>query len=230
MAIIQLGDVVVGIRGSVGGVTYSAAGAGAYARGWARGPARRTTAQQYPVSRLTGLGALWLTLTDEEREAWGDFKTMGPEVVTNSLGQVILLSGWQWFCKLTARQYLFTESPTLTAPEFSFWDPLPTFAAAVSAAGACTVSYTGSPDYFGARYAVIYMAWSTSAGQVRATRARRLVKADAAPGSTSMTFTTQAHALWPSLPVGGRATVFVAGQDVDGVRSQWGEASCVITA
>lgn len=116
MAIIKLGALIVGLRGTIGGVTYSANGNGLYAKTWAKPTQPETPSQTQRRARYSTLAQNWASLSGAQRAAWNALTAAPPEVVTNSLGDVITLSGWQWFTKIVTRRKLVTATPSYLAP------------------------------------------------------------------------------------------------------------------
>jgi len=100
MAIVKLGALLTGIRGSVGGVTFSANKAGPYCKLWAAPPrpVREATAAQQGA--LGGLPSEWRALTQSLRDDWDTWAALPAQEKTNSLGEAYYCSGWNWFCEL----------------------------------------------------------------------------------------------------------------------------------
>lgn len=122
MAIVKLGTTVVGIRGTVGGITFAANRAGNYARAWGRGPAAQTQARQLSNSRFGQLGAWWQALSSAQRDGWDALALLNPEPTYNSLGELIALSGFDYFTRCNGRR-LSKGLPVLTdAPSGSAAD------------------------------------------------------------------------------------------------------------
>ena len=105
MAVVKFGTTVVGLRGTVGGVTYSAGKSSSYAKQWAQGSNPRTSIQQKNRAALTRCGAAWWALGSTLRADWDAFGLVAPEVIKNRLGEVIHLTGWQWFVKVNQRLF-----------------------------------------------------------------------------------------------------------------------------
>lgn len=116
MAIIKLGATVVGIRGTAGGLTFSVNGSGPFVKAWGGARHKRTLKQSTQRSNIGDLAQRWRALTGAQRTAWNALTAAPPEVVTNSLGEVIALSGYQWFCKVVGRRQLVTATPSYLAP------------------------------------------------------------------------------------------------------------------
>jgi len=104
VAIIKLGALVAGIRGTVGGVTYTAGKSGPYARAWAKGANSRRQGQQLTRGRFSALGTAWQGLTASQRSGWDTLAAADPEPTYNSLGELEVLSGWQYFLRVNARR------------------------------------------------------------------------------------------------------------------------------
>lgn len=116
MAIIKLGSLVVGIRGSVGGVTYSQALGGPYAKAWGRGNNPRSQLQQRNRGQFGGLPAAWQGLTGTQRTAWDGFAAGDPEPTFNSLGEAVVLSGFNYFVRCNSRRLANAQGLIFDAP------------------------------------------------------------------------------------------------------------------
>lgn len=141
MAILEFGGGVTAMRGTVGGVTYSGNGNGAYCKGWSRGPRGGSARQIDCRYRVTSLGAAWRGLTDVERAAWNALTAAPPETVTNSLGVTVALSGFQWFSKMVLRQLVWTSTPTLTWSGVTATPTLTSLYCTYSIGGVCDVGW-----------------------------------------------------------------------------------------
>lgn len=106
-------------RGSVGGLTASRNRSGAYFR--AR--VKPTQVPSDPRSRaradLGSQASAWNSLTKPQRDAWNDVATTWTAV--NKLGEVVKLSGFNWFCRANALLSL-TGQPNVIVPP----DDIPT--------------------------------------------------------------------------------------------------------
>jgi hypothetical protein len=97
MAIAKLGATVVGLRGTIGGITYSANRSGPYAKSWST-PRRRATPRQQTVRTYPSfLATSWQALTPVQRAAWATYAAAAGQAKTNSLGQTYYASGWNWY-------------------------------------------------------------------------------------------------------------------------------------
>jgi len=103
MAITKIGAPLSGIRGTIGGITYSANKSGPYAKAWARASNPQTVKQTTERSYLSEMSQGWRDMNDAQRAAWDAFAALGAQELTNSLGEAYYASGWNWFCKCNIR-------------------------------------------------------------------------------------------------------------------------------
>lgn len=103
MAIIKYGALVSGVRGTIGGVTFTAGKSGPYAKMWSRGANPRTELQSNDRLRMSLMPARWRALSDSEREAWDDWAALPANEQTNALGDAYYLSGWESFVRINVR-------------------------------------------------------------------------------------------------------------------------------
>lgn len=116
MAIIKLGSLVLGIRGTVGGVVYSAGLGGPYARAWGRSSNPRAVLQQRSRAHLGGLPGAWQSVSASERSDWDVFAATDPEPTFNSLGEPVTLSGYNYFVRCNVRRLQVGLDVLLLAP------------------------------------------------------------------------------------------------------------------
>jgi hypothetical protein len=116
MANVKLGGIVAGIRGTVGGVTYSANQTGPYARLWSRGSNPRTPLHSITRGRISGLGTLWASMDDAGRAAWSAFAAAPPELDYNAFHDLLNIGGWRWFVRVNQRRQVVGLSPTSDVP------------------------------------------------------------------------------------------------------------------
>lgn len=100
MAILKLGPIVVGVRGTIGGITFSENRSGPYAKNWAAGPKSRSSLQTEQRNKLLAAPGGWRYLTDEQKEEWDYWASEGPQQKTNPLGETYFLSGYQAYMNL----------------------------------------------------------------------------------------------------------------------------------
>jgi hypothetical protein len=179
LAITKLGGVVTGIRGTVGGVVYSANKSGTFVKQWNRGANPRTVFQTTIRSDLSGMGRIWQGLTDAQRADWDTFAATDPEPTTNSLGDAVVLSGWGYFCRLNIRRAQYSlvalEDPP-GAPEDAQPDSMAplTLVVRVPGSGASTITWD-TTNAVANGLGVIMMAFRVGAGTIQASSGYRLV-------------------------------------------------------
>ena len=114
MAIIKLGIMVVGIRGTVGGGTFSANKSGPYVKAWSRGSNPRTDFQTIQRATIAAMPQLWRDLTPAEKTAWDVWALLAAQDRINRLGEIFSASGFNWFTIINTR-LLNIGRPTRTA-------------------------------------------------------------------------------------------------------------------
>lgn len=127
MAILKLGELVAGIRGTVGGTIYSANKAGPFARRWSKGPNPQTSKQTVQRGMMTTHSAPWLALAQADRDDWDTYAAEPAQELTNSLGEAYYASGYNWYCRINthlllsgrARRDVFPPSAAPGAPTLS---------------------------------------------------------------------------------------------------------------
>lgn len=100
MAILKLGVLVTGIRGTVGGTIFSANKAGPFARSWSKGADPHTENQTTVRARLSSHGAKWQDLAQGDRDDWDTYAAAAPQELTNSLGEAYYVTGFNWYCTI----------------------------------------------------------------------------------------------------------------------------------
>lgn len=198
MAIITLGPTITGIRGSIGGSTFSANKAGPYIKAKARGPNPSTTKQSETRGRFITPGPAWAALTSGQRDGWNALTAAPPEIVTNSLGETIALSGFQWFTKIRLRQLAIGDALSDDAPAGS----APAQAAYLNANFYIDTGFNlGYPaGYFPANsWLVLFTAVRLSNTPIQSFSQRKLTYVDSSPPSSELTVYTTFPTVWGSI-------------------------------
>jgi len=232
VAIIKLGALVAGIRGTVGGVIYTAGKSGPYARAWAKGANSRRQGQQLTRGRFSALGTVWQGLTASQRSGWDTLAAADPEPTYNSLGELEVLSGWQYFLRVNARRLklgLSIQDDAATGAGAARPDPMPitVFDCDISGPGYQRLIW----DYSSAP-ADSYMVWlgvlrPTAASVYIPARPRFVRFADYDTGLISIG--SDLVAAFGSLQVGWLATASVYCQSAFGLRSTVETATTEVT-
>lgn len=116
MAIIKVQAPVAGIRGTIGGITYSANKAGPYAKAWSRGSNPKTDFQTAQRRTLSTIPALWNALNGAEQLAWDTFAALPAQDRTNPLGETFSASGYNWFTICNTRLINMGRPPITATP------------------------------------------------------------------------------------------------------------------
>ena len=210
MAIIKLGALVSGIRGTIGGTTYSANGAGPYVRLWQL-PTQPRTPDQVEARRMLGnIASRWRDLTQDQRDDWDTYAASANQELTNSLGETYYASGFAWHCRINTHLELMAEDYDGDAPPDTP-QPTPTidsFAAASGPSGLVRVYFDAS-EFPNANYRLwIYSAVVSSPGR-RTTTNYLLTKIDkpALYGQTYTNIGSEIRALYGELIAGQIAFV-----------------------
>lgn len=138
MAIVKLGATVVGIRGTLGGITFSANKAGPYARIWTKGANPRTPTQSVQRGYVSEMPQAWRALTPVQQAAWDTWAALPAQQKTNSLGLGYYISGYAWFVCINTRLRIMglatrtappagARPPALTATVHQYDDQAPGF-------------------------------------------------------------------------------------------------------
>lgn len=116
MAKILLGPTVIGIRGTVAGITFSQNGGGPYARGWHKPPNQKSTGQITARANLTNWAQQWRTLTSTQKASWNTYAALPAQQLTDSLGQPYYASGFNWYITTQINLAKIGGATTTTAP------------------------------------------------------------------------------------------------------------------
>ncbi len=116
MAVIMFGPLVVGARGTAGGLIFSANKAGPYVRSWSRGSNPRSPLQSNQRGILTDFATNWRNLTQPQRDDWDTYAADPAQDLTNSLGETYSISGFNWYVRINTHLTLAGEAPRDDAP------------------------------------------------------------------------------------------------------------------
>ena len=230
MAIVKFGTSVVGVRGTIGGITYSANASGPHARLWSKGSNPQSVLQSLTRGRISGLGALWAALDSAQKAAWKSFGLAPPETDTNSLGEVFRLTGWQWLVRVNQRRQSVGLTTTSTLPTSSgVAAPLTcTIVASELPAGTVTLGWTGG-DFPAGYSAILMLGLHPTTGLVSKTTGLLQIYAEHEPAGTSADITEAVSTRFGSISAGWTLYAHVYKLRDDGVRSTVTIATCTVT-
>ena len=115
MAIIQLGELISNIRGSIGGVTFSKNRAGQIAKKRSAGRKSYSNNQANELKYQAYVSRQWQILTLTNKNLWNSYALLYPS--TDRYGTVKSLSGFNYFCKVNNLNYKLNNLIMLTPPE-----------------------------------------------------------------------------------------------------------------
>ncbi len=230
MAVIKLAAPVAGIRGTVGGLTYSANKAGPFVRAWSKGANPRTTFQSTQRTQMASIPALWRLLSPAEKALWKTFAALPAQERTNSLGEAFFISGFTWFTLINIR-LLNIGRVTRTAPPVQARPSAPTVSSLVLPflpQQATKVTYPAGefdPDFD----QVIEIEVLLSSGRTVSGQTFLLLKLDQDPPDEDNDFVPSYLQRWNLAGVDVKGFVNLYRQTTDGLRSAAGTASFVST-
>lgn len=120
MAIVKFGPTVIGIRGTIGGMTFTGNKSGSFIKPWKKPVNQYTAKSQSLKSSMSRYGAAWSAMTPSLQADWNALGASPPELDYNSLGIQYWLIGFQWFVRINQRREsqglsLDTAVPTSSA-------------------------------------------------------------------------------------------------------------------
>jgi len=217
MAKVKMGTVVTGIRGTIGGLTFSANRAGNHAHVWTRSGNARTALQAGRRIILSVAAQGWRGLTDGNRADWDTMA--GAEPQYDAFGDVYYLSGFQRYVRFQA--WLKTVGRAATsAPTMEVVPATPTISGFRVSAGALSCKFDYAAGQFGPTWdAVVFVGIGVGHGNIAAPGPMAFIIGSQVPGGTSLTFTTQFFAVYGAVTTLQRAFWAVHRQSIPGFRS-----------
>ena len=116
MAKILLGPTVIGIRGTVAGITFSSNGGGPYARGWHTPPNPRSGPQRTTRSTLARWAVTWRSLSAANQATWTAYAALPAQQLTDSLGQPYYANGLNWYITTQINLAIIGAAASTVAP------------------------------------------------------------------------------------------------------------------
>lgn len=222
MAIIKLGATVVGIRGTVDGLTFSANGSGPYVKGWARGPNPKSPRQAAQRNALAEFASAWRSLTAGQQADWDAYGAAAPQELFNSLGESYFVTGFSWFITINIHLRQAGE-PQRDFPPILPRPVAPTamgfvFISTPPAGLETRVTFlTGDPTL--ALNKAVFLRTFSSAGRLVAAHNFTFMTNEPPNVSDRITFQAEIETAFGNIPTGEKGFVQVFNQDADGQRS-----------
>ena len=221
MARIKFGGTIAGIRGTIGGLTFSANGTGTYVRSWGKGSSKPTPFQAPERSNLGVLPAAWNALTDGEREYWSYWALLPAQERTNSLGDPYFLSGYQAFLWINRQLQTVQRDPVATPPTIPKPAAPTVVTYAVYPSGDTELSFIEfDPDLFDDEDLVLMVEIGPSQSRISRPASRGIILAVQTPGVDTFEFQTEMENLLGTVQVGNTGYLVAHRQTVEGLRSE----------
>lgn len=220
MALIKFGPTVVGVRGTVGGLTFSANLASPYIKAWSPPINRRSTRQSDSRATFGNFATSWGGLSQSERDDWDDYANDAAQELTNSLGENYFTSGFSWYIKINTQLTLAgrasrDDAPTATRPAAPTIDGQQLKTTASGGISLVNVDNT-DPD-FGADVCVKSTYFLTQARGF-ANFGRQFLRCAQPTAAGALTTTGQIADKYGTISLGSRIFYFVSYQDTQGQR------------
>jgi hypothetical protein len=116
MAKVKFAAPVSGLRGSIGGVVFSANRSSNFVKSRTMPSSKQSQALSDTHVAFAALPELWRALTSGQRDDWATWAADPVQEKTNSLGEAYYCTGYQWFMALNNRLLGFYESPIEDPP------------------------------------------------------------------------------------------------------------------
>jgi len=217
MAKVKMGIVVVGIRGTIGGLTFSANRAGNHARAWSKSANARSSLQSGRRVILSVAAQGWRGLTDINRQDWDTLAAVEPQY--DAFGVEYFLSGFQRYVRFQSWLKTVGRAAT-TGPTLEAAPAAPTVTGFQVSKAASTCHFHYAANEFGATWdAVVFVGVGAGHGNIVAPGPMPLIIGSQVPGGTSLVFTTEFMAVFGSVTVNQRVFFAVHRQSITGSRS-----------
>lgn len=220
MAVVKFGTIVTGLRGTVGGIIFTAGKSGPYIRTWAK-PSNPFSEKQSSIrSIMATVAAGWIALSSAQKTAWDVFAALPAQELTNSLGIGYYVSGFSWFVKLNVRLTRMGRTNLTAAPTGS----RPTSPTISS----ITFKITGTTDStitypaveFGPTYDLILgCRIIQTTGPTALAHNFAVILEEQVPGGTTVTFQDELEDYFGTIIDGAKGFAHVYRQSLEGQRS-----------
>jgi hypothetical protein len=203
MAKALFGPTVVGLRGTIGGITFSANKSGPYAKAFGRPPYSAGPKMQLPRGLLVSTARAYAALTPAEKAAWKAYALAPVEPDYDPWGSLRYLSGFQWWQRAGLRRQGMGDPPTVTVPTTAMTAPAGCTLTAGHPGAVLTIALAWTGGTFGAnQYATAYIAIRSGGGLQYSTTGYLSMLQTKTPGNTGENITAAVYAAFGDPPVG----------------------------
>lgn len=217
MAKVKFGVIVTGIRGTVGGMTFSANASGSHARIWTRSSNPRSTLQQTARNRLATNALSWRSVSPTDQATWAAYAAANPQ--TDVFGNTYYWTAFQAYVKINGQLLYVNRAPSPTAPT-STVPAAPTGCTATLAVSStpCVITIT-TAEFSPSCDFLCFICLGTGTGLSVPPGPLQFIKFQTTPNTSPVTITTELAAVFGTLNTQQRAFVDIYRQTKDGVRS-----------
>jgi hypothetical protein len=143
MAVVQFGVSITSIKGTIGGITFGNTSSGPTAHVKAQPATSHSSRVRVARNAFAECALVWKSLTSGQQSAWSSLASSPPETDYDRYGNVIFLSGKEWFIRVNVRRQTVSlpiiKSP-VDEPRPSF--PLYLYFSATESGPSVTATFT----------------------------------------------------------------------------------------
>ena len=228
MAIIKLGALIAGIRGTIGGITYSANKSGTYAKPWGKSSNPHSEMQSLRRGAFGIFNYTWQNMSSALKADWDTWAALPAQARINSLGDTYYMSGYNAFIMIQARRSSIGAVPSTTVPTGSA-PTAPTLTDFVVYKTATGGSYIEYPvDEFDGLYLIAFIAASSGEGPQVWYPDYFQVVADSTPDDDVELIQTELEAVFGTISSDQRFFLKLHAQDSEGLRSSATTGDCLV--
>lgn len=125
MALIQLGPLISSIKGSIGGITFSAIRAGTIVKSRLTG--RKSKTQKQGISLNDSIANInqWNNLQNDDKEVWNQYAEIN--TLVDRYGITKILTGFNWFMLLNTSSVFLGDGFLVLPPEHQIPEAMPSY-------------------------------------------------------------------------------------------------------
>lgn len=220
MATIKLAAPIQGIRGHIGRWCWSENRSSKFVTQMSFPRSSRSNSQNSWSNHFGATASLWKSLTGPEQSDWDILAASPPENDHDPWGNIIFLTGFQWFCRIQSRRYSVELAPLLTPPVGAKPSAPTSFSAAVTPGAGGTLTYDVLPAEIPAGgFSIVFLSPALSMGRSSSTPNQRLLDFQPKGAFGHFDATSNFLAFWGYLPRASSYNFRYLVQTSEGLRS-----------